>query len=169
MLTAGRPYPAVDTHEVVRLRESPGIGVLRVRNGVVHLDDERLAVPALHRGDWVQSRNPDRYKGYRSGEVQRFLGSLVRQLQSLGDALVFNLGSGDPRPRLLLERLFGRLFEAGALRGNVPEDGFSIRESRPQEGAVVFEIEVAPAFPIDRVQLTFANRSGEWRAEVKNA
>jgi hypothetical protein len=33
----------------------------------------------------------------------------------------------------------------------------------------VYEIEIAPAFPIDRVQLTFTNLSGEWKVETSHA
>ena len=82
------------------------------------------------------------------------------------DQLVFDVDVNDPRPRLVLERFFRRLYRQGALRGRVPEEGFEIRQSQPQEGALQFDIEVAPAFPIDRIFLTFVNRDGEWQAEV---
>lgn len=168
MLTDGKPYPRVDTHQIVRLRKSPGIGIIQYRESKISLDDERLAVPALHRADWVNAIDPQRFDGYRSGEVARFLGFLMRQLKALGETLVFNVDFRDPRPRILLEQLFRRLYNQGALRGNLPEDAYDIRASHPQEGAIVYEIELAPAFPIDRVQLTFANRSGEWQAGLSN-
>jgi hypothetical protein len=52
------------------------------------------------------------------------------------------------------------------LRGASAEQAFSIRESTPQEGAMLYEIMLAPAFPIDKLFLTFANLNGEWRSEV---
>jgi hypothetical protein len=96
----------------------------------------------------------------------RFLGFLRRQLQALGEQLIFNLDYRDPRPRLLLEQFFRRLYSQGALRGASAEQAFSIRESTPQEGAMLYEIMLAPAFPIDKLFLTFANLNGEWRSEV---
>ncbi len=31
-----------------------------------------------------------------------------------------------------------------------------------------YEIEIAPAFPVDRVRLTFANRDGVWQPELRD-
>jgi hypothetical protein len=31
---------------------------------------------------------------------------------------------------------------------------------------LAYDIELAPAFPVDRLRLTFANRDGEWHAEA---
>jgi hypothetical protein len=165
LLTLHKPYPRLTVQEMVRLRESPGIGVIHHRGGGVMLDDERLAVPALHRDDWADALDRSRFDGYRSGEVQRFLGHLTRRLQALGDALVFDTDHRDSRPRLLLEQLFRSLHRDGALRGRRPEEAYDIRQTRAEKNALVFEIEIAPAFPIDRVQLTFTNRSGDWRVE----
>lgn len=166
MLTDSKPYPRITTHQAVQLRETPGVGVIQYRNAMVSLDDERLAVPALHRADWANAVDPDRFDGYRSGEVARFLGYLIRQLQNLGESLVFDIDFRDPRPRLLLEQLFQNLYSLGALRGRKPEDAFAIRVNHPKEGAMVYEIEVAPAFPIDKMHLTFANSRGQWQVGV---
>lgn len=160
------PYPPVPLARVLDLREQPGIGVIVNRSGALYLDDERLVVPALPPADYVDAVDRRRYDGFRSAEVMRFLGYLRRQLQALGDTLVFNLDYRDPRPRLLLNQFFRRLHTLGALRGALPEDAFHISESFPQEDAVVFDILVAPAYPIDRLHLTFANENGEWRTEV---
>ncbi len=164
------PFPRLSPAQTVALREKPGIGVLNYRSSVAGaylvLDDERLVVPALPAVDYPADRR--RYDGFRSAEVMRFLGYLRRQLQAFGEQLVFNLDYRDPRPRLLLEQFFRRLHAQGALRGALPEQAFSITETNPQEGAMVFEIMVAPAFPIDRLFLTFTNLDGEWRSEVKN-
>ena len=169
MLTDSKPYPQITTHQAVHLRESPGVGVIQYRNAIVSLDDERLAVPALHRVDWADAIDRSRFDGYRSGEVARFLGYLIRQLQALGESLVFDIDFRDPRPRLLLEQFFQNLYSLGALRGSNSEDAYEIRVSHPAEGAMIYEIEVAPAFPIDKVQLTFANRKGLWQAGVSGA
>lgn len=166
------PYPHLSRAQTLKLREQPGIGVLVThshfdRRLVLSLDDERLLVPALP-GDAFDSADDPRLNAFRAAEIMRFLGFLRRQLQALGEQLVFNVAVDDPRPRLLLERFFRQLYHRGALRGRVPEDGFSIRQSQPQEGALQFDIEIAPAFPIDRLFLTFINLDGEWQAELRN-
>jgi len=163
------PYPYLNQAQTLQLRETPGIGVLRYRRAAggasqLVLDDERLVVPALLAIDHPLDKQ--RYDGFRSAEVMRFLGFLRRQLQALGEQLIFNVDVRDPRPRLVLEQFFRRLYLQGALRGASAEQAFSIRQSAPQEGAIAFEIMVAPAFPVDRVFLTFTNVDGEWRSEV---
>ena len=126
-------------------------------------------MPALHPLDYGRSPAVSpRLDGYRSGEVARFLGFLLRRLRSLGDTLVFNVDVDDPRPALALEQFFRALHRAGALRGILPEDAFRIERRRPQPGAVVFDIEIVPTFPIDRLRLTFWNRAGNWAAEFPN-
>lgn len=163
------PYPRLSIAQTLALRDEPGISVIRYRKsfsgrGQLLLDDERLVVPALPAADYPFDKQ--RYDGFRSAEAMRFLGFLRRQLQMLGEQLIFNLDYRDPRPRLLLEQFFRRLYSQGALRGASAEQAFSISETTPQEGALVYEIMVAPAFPIDRLFLTFTNLNGEWRAEV---
>ena len=79
---------------------------------------------------------------------------------------MFNVDVADPRPELALDAFFRGLHQAGALRGDLPEDAFRIERRFPQEGAVSFDIEIAPAFPIDRLRLTFANRNGTWATEA---
>jgi len=163
------PYPYLNQAQTLQLRETPGIGVLRYRRAAgvasqLALDDERLVVPALLAIDHPLDKQ--RYDGFRSAEVMRFLGFLRRQLQALGEQLIFNVDVRDPRPRLVLEQFFRRLYLQGALRGGSAEQAFSIKQSAPQEGAIAFEIMVAPAFPVDRVFLTFTNLDGEWRSEV---
>ena len=164
------PFPRLSPAQTIALRDTPGIGVISYRSAFagsyMALDDERLVVPALPVADYPTDRQ--RYDGFRSAEIMRFLGYLRRQLQAFGEQLVFNLDYRDPRPRLLLEQFFRRLHAQGALRGALPEQAFSINETMPQEGAMVFEIMIAPAFPIDRLFLTFTNLDGEWRTEVGN-
>lgn len=168
LFTDAAPWPAVSDRAVQDLREAPGVGVLVVRNGRVALEDERLCVPALHPDDylpaWGHAGDLVRYDGYRAGEVARFIGFLLRRLRGIGERLVFDLDPRDPRPRLLLEDLCRGLHAAGALRGALPEEGYRIRAGAAGAGVIAWDIELAPAFPLDRLRLTFANRDGEWQA-----
>ncbi len=157
-----RPYPTLQMTEVIALRQSPGIGILQRRTGVLALDDERLTVPALHRNDYVVAPNSERLNGLRSAEVVRFIGFLLRQLKKLGERIIFNVDYQDPRPQLILEKFFNNLFRQGALRGSLPEEAFTIRRASTQEAVIAFDIEVAPAFPIDKIVLTFINKNGIW-------
>jgi len=166
MVTDALPYPRFSRARMLKLREDPGVGVLQVRNGRVSLDDERLSVPALHPDETAGASDLKRFDGFRSAEVQRLLGYLRRQLQALGESLVFNLDYRDPRPRFALEQFFRRLHAGGALRGALPQDAFRITENHTREGAMIYEIMVAPAFPIDRLYLTFSNLNGAWQASV---
>ena len=171
--SASLPYPRLSVAQTLALRDQPGIGVLTTRTGFdgraqLSLDDERLIVPALPPADYTGAEERRRLDGFRAAEIMRFLGFLRRQLQALGEQLVFNADVNDPRPRLLLEQFFRRLYNQGALRGRVPEEGYRITQSQPQEGAIQFDIQIAPAFPIDRLFLTFVNLDGEWRAELND-
>jgi hypothetical protein len=159
--TNSRLFPVLDTRQVVALREAPGVGVLHKRAGRVCLDDERIAVPAFHRLDYT----PGSERG-RSGEVVRFMGFLLRQLKLLGERLVFDVDYRDPRPRVVLEQFFERLYLAGALRGRLPEEAFRVSRLPAKEGMLAYTIEVAPAFPIDKLTLTFINNDGHWQAGV---
>lgn len=166
LLSDGRPYPQLTQQQVIQLRERPGLGIIMQRGQQVVLDDERLTVPVLHSSDYLPSPQPNRWSGYRSGEVARFMGFLQRRLRALGESLVFNSDPRDPAPKIVLERFFTQLFEQGALRGSLPEHAFSIRSTSSQENSIAFDIEIAPAFPIDRISLTFINRDGNWRTEL---
>ena len=168
LATDGLPYPPLSLARLIALREEPGIGLLHHRSGITALDDERLVVPALPPADYAASQDRSRFDGFRAAELMRFLGYLRRQLQSLGEQLVFDVDIRDPRPRIALDRFLRRLHTLGALRGALPEDAFQVTASQPQEGALLFEIMIAPALPIDRLRLTFANLDGEWRTEVTN-
>lgn len=168
MVTDGTPYPIVNQVQKLKLREDPGVGILEVRRGKLMLDDERIVVPALHKNDYNSGALSERNKSLRSGEVVRFMGYLVRQLRELGETLIFNVDYRDPRPRLLLEKFFNKLHEQGALRGARAENAYQIQQSYPQEGVIAVDIQVAPAFPIDKIELTFVNRDGSWLTEANN-
>ena len=168
LATDALPYPKLSLTETLRLREKPGVGVIQHRSGKVSLDDERLVVPALHPSDYKDAIDRKRFDGFRSAEIMRFLGFIRRQLQALGEILVFSSDYRDPRPRLLLEQFFRRLHKQGALRGALPEDAFQITEINSQEGVMLYEIMLAPALPIDRLFLTFTNQNGDWQGDLSH-
>jgi hypothetical protein len=127
------------------------------------LDDERLCVPALHRNDYLPGSD---YTGLQSAEVVRFMGYLVRELKALGDSLIFNVDSRDPAPKIKLEKFFTELFKRGALRGRREEDAFTITNTSVRDNEIAFDIFVAPAYPIDSIQITFVNKQGNWLAQA---
>lgn len=167
LLTTAHPYPHISTQQIAPFRDKIGVGLIVNQSGKVCLDDERLAMPALHKRDY-RVTELEKYKSYRSGEVARFLGYLQRQLRELGEMLIFNMDNRDPRPRFVLEEFFQRLYQLGALRGEFEEQAFQIRQNPSAENVIDFDIEIAPTFPIDKFHLTFTNRTGEWLAEIAN-
>lgn len=172
LVSLAQPFPPLDMQETLSLREVPGIGVVNLKAGKLKLDDERLLVPALHRDDYLlPGESADysaRLSGMRSAEVIRFLGYLVRELRELGEHLIFNVDPQDPRPQLVLERFFLDLYRAGALRGASPSAAFRITRASSAENVIAFDIELAPAYPIDKIVITFINRDGEWSAGVSH-
>lgn len=153
------PYPLISRPIATRLREGDdrstgsGISVLLSDRGRLILDDERLAgsaVPARTFGS-----NSGLEQDYHSGEVARFLGWLRRELRDLGDSLVFNVDPRDPRPMMALRSFFGRLYSLGALRGKLPEEAYRIAWRTENENTLIFDIEIAPSFPIDLIRITF--------------
>lgn len=169
----GQVFPSLDRNQAIGLRELPGIGVLMNRRGGIELSDERLVAPIVGRAGFpTKSGRRQHLDDYRSGEVARFLGWIRRSLQRLGEALIFDIDPADPRPRLALQRFFTRLHELGALRGEFPEDAFSLTVQRPAESTAVFELEIAPAFPIDRIRLNISHdrssASENWKVEVSD-
>ena len=164
--TTGDPFPPQSIPAIKALRETPGISVLTHKPRGVMLDDERLVVPALPPEDYDRARQQERFNAFRSAELMRFLGYLRRQLQLLGEGLVFKADPRDPTPELALENFFRQLHRQGALRGSLPENAFRITSVEGREGSLVFEIMLAPAMPIDQIRLTFTNRHGEWQGAV---
>ena len=64
---------------------------------------------------------------------------------------------------------FGRLYEAGALRGKKIEDAFSVKSRLQGESGVIVDIEIAPALPIDQLILNFRLENGSLKTgEIKN-
>lgn len=150
------PWPPVTQQQATALRETPGVTVLLARAGTLQVDDEALCAPCLPAADLRRMSAAGRaLDHWRSAEVMRFMGWLRRELQALGNQLVFDVDPQDPRPELALRTFFGRLHDAGALRGARPEDAYRIRQLPEAESTIGFEIEIAPAYPIDRLRITF--------------
>jgi hypothetical protein len=166
-------YPELHSQQVTALRESPGVGVLVAHKGYLSLDDERRAASVVgmpgftDRQAWFS-----RQEGYRSGEVARFLGWLQRQLMRLGESWLFNIDVRDSLGTAQLTTFFTQLHKAGALRGALPEQAFSIVAKHDNQSTLIYEIELAPVFPIDRIILNFSHNLGsnssQWHLQVKH-
>jgi hypothetical protein len=147
--TLKKPFPTVSNSATEKLRESLGIGVIHFNNGQLELDDERLMVP------YFQDESAS-----DSGELARFMGWLLRSLEKLGHELVFDNIDVAIKASILLQHFFSRLYDLGALRGKTPESAFNITTSSNEEGCILVEIEIAPAFIIDNIQLEFHFENG---------
>lgn len=166
-------YPPVSTQQVEALREQPGVGVLVAYKNRLQLDDERRAAPVVAASGFLTRKGQnERAEGYSSGEVARFLGWLHRQLLRLGESWLFNIDVRDPLGKAQLTQFFTGLHRAGALRGALPEQAFSIVASHDNESTVIYQIELAPVFPIDRIVLNFSHdlgsNSSQWQLDIKN-
>jgi hypothetical protein len=150
------PWPPVTQQQAAALREAPGVTVLLTRAGKLQVDDEALCVPCLPAADLRRMSAAQRAQAHwRSAEVVRFMGWLRRELKVLGEQLLFDMDPRDPRAELALRAFFERLHAAGALRGTRPERAYRIREIPAGGTTIAFEIEIAPAYPIDRLRVTF--------------
>lgn len=150
------PWPALSQNEATALREAPGVTVLLRRNGENVVDDERLCMPCLPLVALrLLSAERRRQEHWSSAEVMRFMGWLQRELRSLGERLVFDADARDPRPELALRAFFNRLHAQGALRGARPEDAFRLARRSEGESTLIFDIEIAPAYPLDLIRITF--------------
>lgn len=162
------PWPLLERRQAAALRETPGIGVLINRDGALQLDDERLCggLPGtLAEQPGQAAANSGTYY-YRSAEVVRLIGWLLRQLAAFGERLVFVTDPDDPRPGLLLEDFFRRLHARGGLRGARFEDACRIRRVEAGAATIAWDIEIAPAVPIDTLTLSLLHTDGAWRAQV---
>ncbi len=155
--TLKRIFPAVSLKLCAQLREAPGLAVLREENAGVQLDDERI--PAPYVADQPSTN---------SGELARFMGGLQRALENLGLNLVFENQFAIDQSEILLRDFFTRLHALGALRGRRPEDAFSLQRQSDAEGQVVFEIELAPAIALDRIQVDLRSHQNNLQLEVRN-
>lgn len=139
------PFPRLSQQQIEILRDRRNIGVLRSRLQKTELDDERLCGGVF--GDDIEHA--------RSGEISRFLGWLQRELEQLGHQLLFTTDPADPQPMIVLNDFFNRLHQLGALRGKNSQQAFRITRilSENVPSTLIFNIEIAPVFPIDTIQL----------------
>lgn len=159
----GRPLPGIaqawpppTQQRATALREDPGVTVLLMRAGTLQVDDEALCAPCLPAADLDRMNTASRtLQQWHSAEAMRFMGWLRRELRALGERLAFSLDPHDLRAEIALHGFFGRLHAAGALRGARPEDAFQIHQLPGAESTLAFEIEVALAYPLDRIRITF--------------
>jgi hypothetical protein len=169
--TLQRPWPVVNQTQATRLREQPGVTVLVQGAGLagrLSVDDEALCVPCLPEADLHRMRPDERQQPHwRSAEVMRFMGWLRRALQRLGEQMLFDVDPHDPRPEIALRGFFTRLHQMGALRGALPEQAFRIRRLPGNETTLAFEIEIAPAFPIDRLRIAFLHDRDTGRIDTR--
>jgi len=150
------PWPPLSQHAATQLRQQPGVTVLLQRKSQALVDDERLCAPCLPAAALRQltaARRDDEH--WRSAEVMRFMGWLRRELQALGERLVFDTDARDPRPQLALRSFFSRLHSLGALRGQRLDDAYTLTQSASDDARLAFDIEIAPAYPIDRIRISF--------------
>ncbi len=152
------PYPALNQQQATALRQAPGISVLLNHGKGPQLDDERLCVPCLPSLALQQLSPLGRsLEHWRSAEVMRFMGWIRRELQRLGERVVFDLDPRDPRLDMALRSFFTRLHANGALRGARPEEAFRLSSRQEGESTIIFDIELAPAYPLDLIRITFAH------------
>jgi len=150
------PWPRLDQNEAVRLRTRPGVTVLCNHKGTAMIDDESLCVPILPSVDLLQLTPSERNDSHwRSAEIMRFMGWLRRELQAQGNRMIFDTDPRDPRPLMALREFFQQLHALGALRGKKASEAFTIQQRNPADNVLQFDIEVAPAFPVDRIRITF--------------
>ena len=163
------PWPPVNQNEATTLRNSPGITVLLHRAGRTIVDDERMCSPCLP-AVGLQQLNAERRNNdhWRSAEIMRFMGWLRRELQALGEQMIFNIDPGDPRPAVALRSFFTRLYTLGALRGSKVEEAFTLLQRKDGDSTFIFDIEIAPAFPVDLLRITFMQDRNTAGAAVTN-
>jgi hypothetical protein len=144
---AGRLLPSAYTpmrrigEESVPMLSDGGIGVLQQRPGGLALQEELLAVRSS--------------RSAAAAPTRRFIGWLLRQLESFGRDLVFENGLGDGRVERALSGFFGALFQRGALAGRRLSSAFAVSQLPSPENEAVFQIGFAPAYALDRIMLRF--------------
>lgn len=139
-------WPEVGRKDRTSLRDGLGIGVLHATENDIRLDDERLAVNGFC--DQIGT-------ACKSGELMRFIGWLRRSLRDLGEDMIFQLDGRDPAVRNMLDAFFAELHRKGALRGAQTEDSYRLTNLSNMPNMILYRIEIAPSFPVDRFVVTF--------------
>ncbi len=154
LVTEAIPFPNVTPARAATLRDH-GVGVVHRRVGRVVLDDERMI-----------GGDPRAAFDFRSSaEIVRFVGQIRRDLNALGEHLIFHAGEGDRRMEILLDRYFNGLYEAGALSGEAAEDAFTIAPGAGDGGRWA-DIMIQPAYPVDEIHIRLIQDQRGRRTEV---
>jgi hypothetical protein len=139
------PLRRIESNALQQLRAG-GVAVLRAAAGGAVLDDDILACVDVP-GSATR----------RSAGGRRLMGWLLRNLQSFGEQLVFENVLDDGRVELILYDLFAALLKRGALNGVQVTDAVKISRTTSAEGELRFDIAVAIALAIERIQLRFVD------------
>jgi hypothetical protein len=139
------PLRRIESNALQQLRAG-GVAVLRAAAGGAVLDDDILACVDVP-GNAMR----------RSAGGRRLMGWLLRNLQSFGEQLVFENVLDDGRVELVLYDLFAALLKRGALNGVQVTDAVKISRTKGVEGELRFDIAVAIALAIERIQLRFVD------------
>ncbi len=109
-------------------------------------------------------------RNYRPAAVNRMIGVLVRAAQRAGEEAVFE-NSGEELWGEMEERLGGllqRLYELGALRGDSPEDAWSVQcghgtmtQNDIDNGRLIATVQFQAAHPVDRITVALAAGDGQ--------
>ena len=143
------PLRRIDSNALDELR-SMGVAPLRfTAAGATALDDDILAV----------RRDPPSNAPRRAAGTRRLMGWLLRNLESLGEQLVFENVLNDGRVELILADLFDELLRRGALNGRQLDEAVTITRSNPAANAVQFDIGINTAVPVETIALSFLDGS----------
>jgi len=112
---------------------------------------------------------------HRPASVGRLTAAILRTARRLGDEVVFD-ASGPALWRQIetrLTNLLSQFHRAGALLGESPEQGFSVRcdetttsRNDLDHGRVVAVVQFAPAHPVGLITVTLSLRAGGAAAET---
>jgi hypothetical protein len=126
-----------------------GVAPLRFAGAGTMLDDDILAV----------RRDPPSNASRRAAGVRRLMGWLLRNLERLGEQLVFENVLNDGRVELILSDLFDALRQRGALNGRQLDEAVTITRSNPAPNAVRFDIGINMSVPVETIALSFLDGS----------
>jgi hypothetical protein len=145
--SAATPLRRIESNALDELRQK-GVATLRFVTGTTALDDDILAV-----------RDTPAAAASRAGGTRRLMGWLLRNLQDLGEQLVFETVLDDGRVELILMDLFDSLLSRGALNGRQVSDAVTITRRNPANNAVEFDIGVNTAVALETIRLRFLDGS----------
>jgi hypothetical protein len=142
------PLRRIDSNALDVLR-ALGVAPLRFAGAGTTLDDDILAV----------RRDPPSNAPRRAAGARRLMGWLLRNLERLGEQLVFESVLNDGRVELILSDLFDALRQRGALNGRQLDEAVTITRSNPAPNAVRFDIGINMSVPVETIALSFLDGS----------